>query len=66
MRPEETRGGTWYLVVRAASAPLVFLLSCLIARARPSLAMESWGAVLPAVWDRQPGRPARMGTRAAA
>ena len=42
MRPEETRGGTWILFLRALGPPLVFSGSCLWVEQDPTVAMLLW------------------------
>ena len=48
MRPEETRGGTWILFLRALGPPLVFSGSCLWVEQDPTVAMLLW-MTLPVV-----------------
>jgi len=49
MRPGETRGRTLRFVTRSLGAPLVFVISAVVAIWRPNLAALSWLAVWPAV-----------------
>jgi uncharacterized membrane protein len=49
MRPGETRGRTLRFVIRSTAAPLVFVISAVVAFWRPNVAAILWLAVWPAV-----------------